>query len=94
MALSQEGLSPLNRQQLLRLARSGAQARIDELNREIQEIMRAFPDLRARRAGRKGGTASAAPKRSSSAAWTAQKRKAVSDRMKKYWAARRAAKKR
>ena len=94
-------------------ARRGAEARLAELNQEIEAIHQAFPDLRqgqggrgARKvvinheeqstAGRVGrgvgrrqsidGPGGPARKRRMSAA----QRKAVGERMKKYWAARRA----
>lgn len=73
-------------------ARRGAELRVRELNAELAEIFRTFPDLRSappagytddgaslRRGGRKR------TRRNMSAA----ARKAVSVRMKKYWAARR-----
>jgi hypothetical protein len=73
------------------LARSGAEAALKQLRAEIIAIERTFPELalpqkrRAMRrtfqtAGKRGRTMSAAA------------RKAVSDRMKKYWAERRKAK--
>jgi hypothetical protein len=73
------------------LARSGAEAALKQLRAEIIAIERTFPELalpqkrRAARqaiqqAGKRGRTMSAAA------------RKAVSERMKKYWAERRKAK--
>ncbi len=69
---------------LQRLARLGAAARLTELERERTELLRMFPGLRA------GRTAEAAPaeRRGMSAA----NRRAVSIRMKRYWAKRRAEK--
>jgi len=73
-------------------ARRGAEARITELTAELNDIYRAFPDLR------RGVTRSAAPRagvgelrRKRKPMSTAQKAE-VSKRMKKYWAARRAKK--
>jgi hypothetical protein len=90
----------LDRDQLRRLARLGAQARITELRREITAIERAFPDVREGRENgpRKGGQAGrrARPsKRSSSRKpkWSAAQRKAAADRMKAYWAKRKGGKK-
>jgi hypothetical protein len=80
----------LNQEQLRRLARLGAIARLQELQREEAAIRAQFPDL----FGRRGRAAAAAPhetrrwRRSLSAA----QRKAVSERMRKYWAERRKAK--
>jgi hypothetical protein len=76
------------------LARLGAQARIQQLNSELNEIFRRFPDLRGGRAARPraaNGTseAPAAPRRRKKR--TAAQRKAASLRMKKYWADRRKA---
>jgi hypothetical protein len=88
-------------------ARRGAELRITELNRELESIYSAFPDLRAPGAGRRGrrprraaasadGTPAAAPAATRSArrrpTMTAAQRRAVSQRMKKYWADRRKAK--
>jgi hypothetical protein len=74
--------------QLRHLARVGAEATITRLRTEILAIERAFPELASAR-GRKHTLDVAAKKtyHMSSAA-----RKAVSDRMTKYWAARRKAK--
>jgi len=74
--------------QLRHLARVGAEATITRLRTEILAIERAFPELASAK-GRKHTFEIAAKKsyHMSSAA-----RKAVSDRMTKYWAARRKAK--
>jgi hypothetical protein len=79
----------LTRDQLQRLARLGAKSRLDELRREESAIRRAFPDLfggRGRTAGARGKRAGGRRRRSG---MSAAARKAVSARMKKYWAARR-----
>jgi hypothetical protein len=77
-------VADLSRELLRRFARAGAQARLEELRAEEAAIHRAFPGLsakpRAANAGRRRGRMSAAA------------RKAVSERMKKYWAERRKAK--
>jgi hypothetical protein len=72
----------MNRQELLRLARVGAQARIDALQREIDGIHKQFPGLSARRGRAAGVTAGtiAAKRRLSPAA-----RKRISDAAKKRW---------
>jgi hypothetical protein len=77
-------------------ARVGAQARLDQLQAERERILRAFPDL-----GKMGGSTSAGRPAVRQAAAVATRRrkpmsaagkKAVSERMRKYWAARREAK--
>ena len=93
----------LDRDQLRRLARLGAQARISELRREITAIERAFPDVReGRESGpRKGGQAGRRARRASAAKrsfsrkpkWSAAQRKAAADRMKAYWAKRKGGRK-
>jgi hypothetical protein len=80
----------LSTEQLRRLARLGAIARLEQLKQEEAAIRAEFPELFGR--GRRAGVAEAAKpgrrrRRMSSAA-----RKAVSDRMRKYWAERRKAK--
>ena len=97
----------LSRVELLRLARLGAASRLAELRQEIASLETlvggAAPTRKGRRRKRKAAKApsassatkaAAAPARKQSAAWSAAARKAVSLRMKKYWAARRQAKKR
>ena len=83
-------MADLNRQELNRLARMGAQTRLEELRREEAAIRQAFPDLFRGGAGRAkaaGGGRRRGRRRMSAAA-----RRAVSERMTKYWAARRRAK--
>ena len=88
-------MASIAREELLRLARSGAVARLKELNAELDSIYSVFPDLKegaapakasapakAKAAARSGGQANRA--------WSAAARKAVSERMKRYWAGRRA----
>jgi hypothetical protein len=85
----------LSRVEVKRLALIGAQSRLDALNAEISSIVRAFPELSR---GRATATATAVgndtPRKgrgSRKRNWNmsdAQKR-AVSERMKKYWASRR-----
>ena len=94
-------------------ARRGAEARIAELNAELADIYRAFPELRAPARGRRSGRGRTvmpdqaaalrdmgavantvfqtgeAPRRKRRT-MTAAERKAVGERMRKYWAARKA----
>ena len=81
-------------------ARRGAEARITELNEELVAIYATFPDLR-KGAGQRGPRAGAAPTRPASGVaakrarkrrkMSAAQRKAVGERMRKYWAARKKA---
>jgi len=81
--------------QLLELARRGAELRYEELKAEMESLARRFPHVR-----RPGFLAAPvenvrrAIRRRRRQKWSAEARKAVSDRMKKYWAARRTGKKR
>jgi hypothetical protein len=72
-------------------ARLGAQARVAQLNAELAEIYRTFPGLRSGRggAGRTAPAESAATRMRRRKPMSAAQRRAVSQRMKKYWAARR-----
>ncbi|MGH8186054.1 MAG: hypothetical protein ACREUC_05795 [Steroidobacteraceae bacterium] len=88
-------MANLNTEQLRRLARLGAMARLEQLRQEEAAIRAAFPELfgRGRRQGGRGndeaaGTTGGRRRRSMSAA----ARKAVSVRMRKYWAERRKSK--
>ncbi|HKC55961.1 MAG TPA: hypothetical protein VKC35_07535 [Vicinamibacterales bacterium] len=84
-------MANLNQDQLRRLARLGAQARLEELRQEEAAIRSSFPDLfgRVRRTQAVNGQASTARRRP---AMSAAARKAVSTRMRKYWAERRKSK--
>jgi len=82
-------VADLTRDELRRLARLGAKARLEELQKEEASIRRAFPDLFSRGARKAGATAGGRRRRRG---MSAAARKAVSERMKKYWAARRKAK--
>jgi hypothetical protein len=83
----------LSQVELKRLARLGAEARLEQLEAERRAILRAFPglSLAAARQGQAGPAAGAAPKKKARKRrkMTAAEKKAVSDRMKKFWAARR-----
>ena len=75
-------------------ARRGAEVRLAELRQEMSAILGAFPDLRT---GRTKVTASAESNGSSvrrrrRRRMSAAQRKAVGERMRKYWAERRKAK--
>src|SRR4051812_33331258 len=85
-------------------ARMGAEARLAELEREVNEIHQAFPELRGLSSTRRGR-----PRRESadatangdgadgnhragpSSTWSAAQRLAVGRRMRRYWAKRKAA---
>ena len=86
---------------ILEMARKGAEHRYEELKAEIAHLVKSFPHLAetarkdAGKAALKGWAAAEAeaPKiRRRVRKMSAAARKAVSARMKKYWAARRAAK--
>ena len=83
----------LSKDVLNRLARLGAQARLDELEAERRAILKAFPGLGGRRQPAAVETPAAKPpkkarkKRNVSAA----ARKAASERLKQYWAAKKQA---
>ena len=75
-------------------ARRGAEARLAELTQELEAIYGTFPELR-RRPGRSASfpladRTSDAPGRRRRKPMTAAQKKAVGERMKKYWAARKA----
>jgi hypothetical protein len=79
-------VADLSRAELQRLARLGAKSRLEELRREEDAIRSAFPDLFGGGAGRGAGGRRRGRRRST---MSAAQRKAVSERMKKYWASRR-----
>lgn len=87
----------LNNDDLRRFARLGAMRRLEDIRQEEAAIRSAFPEL-FRGGGRaaKAASAKAAPAakatRRKRSKMSAAARKAVSLRMKKYWAARRSAK--
>jgi hypothetical protein len=83
----------MDRSELLRLARAGAVARLTEIDQERQAILREFPDLRGTRgagAARSAQAPTAKGGRGRRGAMSDAQRKAVSERMLKYWAERRA----
>jgi hypothetical protein len=85
------GSMPLNlsRGEIHRLARVGAQARLQELERERALILKAFPGLEAGVPGNLAVPAEGGRLRRRRRTMSAAERKAVSVRMRKYWAARR-----
>lgn len=92
----------LNKDDMRRFARLGAMRRLEDIRQEEAAIRAAFPELfrasapepaATRSRGRGKATAKAAPKaRRRRSTMSAEARKAVSERMKKYWAGRRKAK--
>ena len=85
-------MAHLNQEQLQRLARLGAIARLQELRREEDAIRAEFPDLFGRRGRTAAAAPAAAPARRRARNMSAAQRKAVSERMRNYWAERRKAK--
>lgn len=84
----------LSRDELRRFARLGAMRRLEDIRHEEAAIRAAFPELFAgegRQAGKTAKAAQPTPARRGTGMSDAM-RKAVSARMKKYWAARRKAK--
>lgn len=88
----------LSRQEVKRFALIGAQARLAELREEIASLVRAFPELaRSNGAARKNaavveaaaGSTKKGARRRRNFNMSAEQKQAVSDRMRKYWAARR-----
>ena len=86
-------MANLNQEQLRRLARLGAMARLEQLRQEEAAIRGEFPELfgRGRRVQPADGQVRSGRRRRRRA-MSAAARRAVSVRMRKYWAARRKAK--
>ena len=84
-------MADLSRDEMRKLARLGASARLEELRKEEAAIRAAFPDLFGRNRRTRSGTAATSKRRRRSRMSTAA-RKAVSERMTRYWAERRKAK--
>ena len=94
---------------VLQYARMGALTRLTELRMEIDAIEHAFPDLANRRGPRRGRSALSAAsypehgwtagpeapvaRRRTRKPMTSAQRKAVGERMRRYWAARKSVKK-
>lgn len=81
----------MTREQRHTFARAGASLRIKELQDELAAILKIFPELKSE-SGRRAATVAAepAPKTARARSWSQADRKAVSARMKKYWASRKA----
>jgi len=83
----------MNKPQLHDLARAGAQARLAAIEQERSALLALFPELGGGRRGRAGKAAAAEspagarPRRKGK--MSAEARRAVSERMRAYWAARR-----
>lgn len=85
-------MADLSRVELRRLAVMGAQARLTELKTEEAALRRAFPELtKTRQAPAADGDVAEAPvrRRRRRSRMSAEARKAVSERMRRYWAERR-----
>lgn len=89
-------MANLNQEQLRRLARLGAIARLEQLREEAAAIRSEFPELFGRGRRQDGAVAvsapAAGPRRRRRRSMSADARKVVSERMRKYWAERRKAK--
>lgn len=91
-----EDVANLNPEQLRRLARLGAMARLEQLRAEESAIRAEFPELfGGRRSAAADGPGEKAPRkrrirrRRGTSTMSEEARKAASDRMLKYWAERR-----
>lgn len=93
----------LSKDDLRRFARLGAMRRLEDIRKEEAAIRAAFPELfsgaRPAARGTQASSAPAAPAKAAAAKKARKRstmspamRKAVSERMKKYWAGRRKAK--
>jgi hypothetical protein len=91
-------MANLNAEQLRRLARLGAMARLEQIRAEEAGIRAEFPELFGRGSRREDTGRDAEPaagakgRRRRRRAMSAAGRKEVSERMRKYWAERRKAK--
>jgi len=80
----------LSLERLRELARAGAEVALNRLRAEISAIERAFPEL-ATPAGRRATARTVTTSTKRVRRMSASARKAVSERMKRYWAERRKA---
>lgn len=78
----------LSRTELLKLARAGAAARVAELRAEIEAIYRQFPEVR----NTTSADGASVRRKPGVRGWTPAQRRAAAERMRKYWAARKARK--
>lgn len=85
-------MANLNQEQMRRLARLGAMARLEQLRQEEAAIRGEFPELFGRGRQAQAPDGAVAGRRRRRRAMSAAARRAVSIRMRKYWAARRKAK--
>ena len=94
--LRRKNVANLNQEQLRRLARLGAIARLGQLREEEAAIRTEFPELFGRGRREDGASTAAAPaagkRRRRRRSMSAAARKKVSERMRKFWAERRKAK--
>jgi hypothetical protein len=88
--MAKTGLNGLSADKLRELARTGAEETLKRLRAEIIAIERTFPELELPRRGREL-RASLKSATNSTRRMSAAARKAVSQRMKRYWAERRKA---
>ena len=82
-------MASLTQEQLRRLARLGAIARLEQLRQEEAAIRSEFPELFGR-GRREEASGSQPPSRRRRRAMSPAAREAVSERMRKYWAERKA----
>jgi hypothetical protein len=82
----------MNNVQMHDLARVGAQTRLAALDTEREELLKLFPDLRVRQQPPAGKTGSAQPAARNRRGMSPAARKAHGERMRAYWANRRAEK--
>lgn len=83
-------MANLNTEQLRRLARLGAIARLEQLKQEEAAIRAEFPELFGR--GRRAAVADVVKPGRRRRKMSSAARKAVSERMRRYWAERRKSK--
>ena len=83
----------LTREQLLQLARLGAEKRLDALRAEIRAIETLVGRGTGRVARSRGAQAVGGGAKRRRPRWSAAKRKAAAERMKAYWANRKAKRK-
>lgn len=86
-------MSDIAKQNTLAFARIGAQHRLNQLATEQSQILKLFPGLKPSASTAITFASSASPAPRARRKMSAAARKAVSARMKKYWAGRRASKK-
>jgi hypothetical protein len=91
-----EAFMAFSRQELRELAITGAQAKIKELDAQRMALLREFPELNSssqpasrRRTKAAKATLEAPRRRRRTRRFTAAQRRAISQRMKRYWAERR-----